>query len=372
MWELSARRYAQGFTSTKGVNAQGFHGKRVTILADEAIGISSDIWDAIEGIRSAGDVRLVMLCNPTVPSGPVFDAFTKLRGTPGHATITISAFDTPNLAGLTLETLLQLSEEELDYAPFPWLIRRRWVKEMFYKWGPNNPRFQARVLGEFPSQSQWAVFSLEWIEKARREPTPQELQETNGAFIQVGVDVAAGGDDETAACARVNGTIVARASWQDVDPRGKLLAWLHSLRRLPWPLGPVVIDTVGVGHGLALHVGSSGFQVFGFKAGAAPLNPEQFLNQKAEAYFRLREFYKEGLISHRTAAEIDDDCEAQLCAVEYRELPRGQIQVEPKEDARKRGVVSPDRAEAEVMAFVRVVPREQTVVFGGSYQISPI
>jgi hypothetical protein len=125
MWEISPKRYAQGFTSTKGVNAQGFHGKRVTILADEAIGISPDIWDAIEGVRSAGDVRLVMLCNPTVPAGPVFDAFTKLRGTPGHATITISAFDTPNLAGLTLERLLQLSEEELDYAPFPWLIRRR-------------------------------------------------------------------------------------------------------------------------------------------------------------------------------------------------------------------------------------------------------
>ena len=53
MWELSSKRYAQGFSSTKGVNAQGFHGKRVTILADEAIGISSEIWDAIEGIRSA-------------------------------------------------------------------------------------------------------------------------------------------------------------------------------------------------------------------------------------------------------------------------------------------------------------------------------
>ena len=70
-WELGPKCYAQGFSSSKGVNAQGFHGKRVLILADEAIGITSDIWDAIEGIRSAGDVRLVTLCNPTVPSGPV-------------------------------------------------------------------------------------------------------------------------------------------------------------------------------------------------------------------------------------------------------------------------------------------------------------
>jgi hypothetical protein len=58
--------------------------------------------------------------------------------------------------------------------------------------------------------------------------------------------------------------------------------------------------------------------------------------------------------------------------VEYRELARGQIQVEPKEDARKRGVQSPDRAEAEVIAFCRVVPREQRVVLGGQHQISPV
>jgi hypothetical protein len=59
-------------------------------------------------------------------------------------------------------------------------------------------------------------------------------------------------------------------------------------------------------------------------------------------------------------------------AVEYRELSRGQIQVEPKEDARKRGVQSPDRAEAEVLAFSRVAPREQRVAFGGINQISPV
>jgi hypothetical protein len=70
MWEFWSKRYAQGFSSTKGVNAQGFHSKRVTILADEAIGISSEIWDAIEGIRSAGDVRLVMLLQPNGAIGP--------------------------------------------------------------------------------------------------------------------------------------------------------------------------------------------------------------------------------------------------------------------------------------------------------------
>lgn len=370
-WEISQKCYAQGFSSAKGVNAQGFHGKRVTIYADEAIGIGPDVWDAIEGIRAAGDVRIVKLCNPTVPSGPVFDDFSKLRSTPGHQCITISAFDTPNLQGLTLESLLALPDDELDYAPFPWLTRRRWVKEMWHKWGPQNPRFQSRVLGEFPTQGQWAVFSLEWIERADREPTESEISHSKGCLVQVGVDVAAGGDDETAACARVNGIVLDRFASSEADPRGKLVIWLHSLRRFGYALGPVVVDTVGVGHGIALHLADQGFDVRGFKAGAKPFDPEQFLNAKAEAYFRLRDVYKADYISHLPAA-VDEDVKAQLSAVEYRELSRGQIQVEPKEDARKRGIPSPDRAEAEVMAFVRCVPREQVVQIGGSYVISPI
>jgi hypothetical protein len=373
-WEISPKCYAQGFSSAKGVNAQGFHGKRVTIYADEAIGIGPDVWDAIEGIRAAGDVRIVKLCNPTVPSGPVFDDFAKLRATPGHTCITISAFDTPNLQGLTLESLLELQDDQLDYAPFPRLTRRRWVREMYFKWGPQNPRFQSRVLGEFPTQGQWAVFSLEWIERADREPTEDEIRRSEGCVVQVGVDVAAGGDDETAACARVNGMVLDRGAWSEADPRGKLVAWIHALRRFGYQLGPIVVDTVGVGHGIALHLADQpGFDVRGFKAGARPLDTEQFFNAKAEAYFRLRDMHRDNYISHLPGA-VDEDVKAQLSAVEYRELSRGQIQVEPKEDARKRGIPSPDRAEAEVLAFCRCVPREQVVEVGdgSSYVISTI
>ena len=121
-----------------------------------------------------------------------------------------------------------------------------------------------------------------------------------------------------------------------------------------------MVDTVGVGHGIALHLADLQFDVRGFKAGTVAMDREQFLNAKAESYFRLRDMYKADYISHVPEA-LDEDCEAQLSAIEYRELSRGQIQVEPKDDARKRGVPSPDRAEAEVMAACRVVPREQVV-----------
>jgi hypothetical protein len=48
-----------------------------------------------EGIRAGGDV--LALGNPTVVSGPFYDAFTVNRAS--WRTFTISAFDTPNLMG---------------------------------------------------------------------------------------------------------------------------------------------------------------------------------------------------------------------------------------------------------------------------------
>ena len=49
--------------------------------------LKNDLWDAIEGIRAAGDVRLVKLCNPTVPSGAPYEDFTRLRATTTCITI---------------------------------------------------------------------------------------------------------------------------------------------------------------------------------------------------------------------------------------------------------------------------------------------
>jgi hypothetical protein len=371
MWQISEKRYAQGFSSSKGVNAQGFHGRRVLILADEAIGITSDIWDAIEGIRSAGDVKLVTLCNPTVPSGPVFESFTRGRSVPGHACITISAFDTPNLAGLTMESLLQLSEDELDYAPFPWLTRRRWVKEMWFKWGPTNPRFQSRVLGEFPTQASDAVFELAWIEAAAKPYEPEDMRKLvkPGCFIQIGVDVAGPGEDETSATARIGGYVLEQAAWSKPDAIDETKAFIHRQRqRFSGAAIVVVVDIVGMGFHFARQLAKEHFDVRGFVAGAAPMDPVMFANAKAEQYWVLREWMRDGFIH----GVEDEDTKAQLSDIRYRETPRGRIEIEGKDEARARGSRSPDRAESLVMSFCRLIPREQTILTGGDYQISPV
>lgn len=374
---IAADRYALGASSSKGVNLQGFHGANVLIIADEAPGIDIGIWDAIEGIRAGGNVRVLKMGNPVVPSGEFFDAFNKARKI--HNCISISAFDTPNLQDeltgrpFTIEQLLELPESRLDVAIFPALVTRRWVVERYHAWGPSNPRYQSRVLANFPTQSQRAVFDLMWIERAKREPTETEMRATLNKVIQVGIDVAGEGSDETTGCARVNGIVIRRGAWPDKDPRGAVARWLLDLQRdFPeWQLGYVVIDTVGIGYGFGLHFADLGYPVYGFKAGAVPFDQEQYANAKAETYFRLREAYRTNYVSHYPEA-LDEETDAQLSAIEYEELPRGQIQIEPKKKAAARRVTSPDRAEAEVLAFAKIIPREQTMTVGGAQHLSTI
>lgn len=356
-WQIATDRYAQGFSSSKGVNAQGYHGKRVLIITDEAMGIKPDLWDAIEGVRSGGDVRIVKLLNPTVPSGPVFDDFGKNRGVRGHKCINISAFDTPNFAGVTLEALLKMTDEELDVCPAPHLIRRRWVREMYEKWGPTNPRFQSRVLGQFPTQASDSVFHLDWIEQAGQPYEPDELKPhlRPGLYIQVGLDIAGPGNDETAVTARIGPYVIARGAWSKPDAVQEVLEFLGRLRVLYIGASIIIMaDTVGIGYHFARQIAKYGFDVRSFIAGAAPLDPVMFKNQKAEQYWVLREWMREGFVK----GVEDEDTKAQLSDIRYRELAGGQIEIEHKDEARARGSNSPDRAESLVMAFARIVPRQ--------------
>lgn len=333
---LSPGCYAVGLSTNTAERFQGFHG-RILIIIDEAPGVKPAIWEAIEGIRAGGYVHVVALGNPTIASGPFFDAFTSERDT--WKTITIDAFDTPNLEGLTLETLLALSEAELDIKPWPNLISRRWVKEKYENWGPDNPLWQSRVRGQFPVQAEDALLSLAWLEAAKYQEAPIPY-----GPIRAGVDVAGPGEDETVLAIRQGGRLMSLASWAQADPRGEVVAALAPYRG---QLERVNVDTVGIGYYLAQHLRDLDFPVYDINVGEAPDDKEKYSNLKAELYWGLRQRFQAGDMSG-----LDDETAiAQLAGIRYKHNARGQVMIESKDDARKRGVKSPDRAEAIMLAF---------------------
>lgn len=387
--KIDEGRYGLGASSSRGVNLSGFHGGHVLIIADECPGIEADIWAAIEGIRSGGQVRILKLGNPIVPVGDFFDSFHRSRS--AHNCISISAFDTPNFMdetvpadqpprAITIEQLLEMSDARLDYAPYPTLIQRRWVKERYTAWGPDHPAYVSRVLAQFPKQAADAVFRLEWIERAGREPPEDAIKRANGMPIQIGIDVAGEGEDETTLTARTwGGIVIMQKAWADVDPRASVLQAIGDLiyaRDLPYGvrpggIGAVVVDTVGIGYFFARYLSDNGLPVFGFKANAAPVNYTEYYNQKAEAAFRTREYFQSGNIYGLT----DLECQAQLSTMLFRPVGKGQTEIVPKDEMRKKYGVgrSPDRAESLIMAFARVIPQHVEVErYDHRVRISPV
>ena len=363
--KLGDKRYAMGLSTNDPNKFQSYHAAHVLIIADEAQGILAAIWEAVEGIRAGGDVRVLMQGNPTVTGGHYQDAFGRNRSI--WKTFTISAFDTPNLQGVTIEQLLAMPDDELAVSPAPYLVTRRWVKERYLRWGPDHPMYRARVLGQFPEHSEMSVYSLAWIESAGQE-APAFPNDGAIRVIQVGIDIAGPGEDETVLVARAGGVIIEMHVWSLPDPRGALVAALGGLReKRRFQIGPVVVDGVGIGYHVATHLADQGYDVYAFNAGGAPMDAEHFVNSKAEAYWSLREWLERRAIAGLT----DEETQAQLAGIRYRHTASGRVEIESKEDAKKRGQSSPDRAEALVLAFTRVVPRNQTLVYYDPVTISP-
>ena len=277
---MGPNRYAVGISTNDSVRFQGWHGT-ILIVLDEAPGVLPGIYEAIEGIRAGGDVRVLELGNPVIASGHFYDSFTANRQ--NRSLFTISAFDTPNLQGLSLTypgpdgkpvtvgsgpDLLSLSDDELDRNQRSYLTSRRWVKEKLEEWGVDSPLFQARVLGNFPLQSEDALISLAWLERAR---VCEDVHQLTGDVFY-GIDVAGGGEDETVLCRRAGNVVTKIRAFSTADPRGAVLAELRedmAAGRLK--SGSVRVDSVGLGHNFALHLKDNGIPVQMINVGEFPL-----------------------------------------------------------------------------------------------------
>jgi phage terminase large subunit len=342
--------YAIGLSTDDSSRLQGFHSGHVLIVLDEAPGVRPDIYEAIEGIRAGGEVHVLAIGNPTVASGPFYAAFTTERGS--WKTFTISAFDTPNLEGLPIEELRKLppglpeNDPVFAFRPRPYLVTRRWVYEKFWEWGEESPLFQSRVLGNFQELAQNSLIPLRYLEQAR-EPKSSTDDDTE---LYAGIDVADAGDNETVCVVLTRtGRIVDMQCWHG-NSRGRVIEFLS---RFNEGLLRINYDEAGVGAYFADDFDQFGLaETNGINVGKASMLPKRFRNLKAQLYWNLREAFERGLISGLK----DETWISQLASIRYEINSRGQIEIESKQARMQRGVKSPDRAEALMLAFANLTP----------------
>jgi len=355
--------FALGFSTNQAENFQGYHGKSVLIIADEAPGIESGIWDAVAGTMAGGKVHIVMAGNPTVPSGAFFDAFSKERGL--WNCFTIGAFDSPNLQGLDLEKLLRMDATDggpLDRNPFPHLVTKRWVYDQYPAWWHGNesssPNWLSRVLARFPDQAQNALIKMVWLERAKQRALQSPITDAGSGPLVAGVDVG-GGEAETVVYVcefnRDRPKIIRMGAWRGEDTRGQVVSFLNEFRTR---LSVVRVDAVGIGHNFGLHLRDCRFPVelinVGMPCESRPQMGEndparRFVNLKARFYQALADALERDQVENLT----DEKTIGQLSGLLYELDSQGRMKIESKEKARARGVPSPDRAEALMLALCK-------------------
>jgi len=91
----------------------------------------------------------------------------------------------------------------------------------------------------------------------------------------------------------------------------------------------------------------------------AAYDREKYANQRAEMWWAARDLLQPDENGDQILAlDIDHATAAQLSAPAYRSNTGGRIQIESKDDMRKRGIGSPDRAEALLLAIFEPPHRE--------------
>jgi hypothetical protein len=164
--------------------------------------------------------------------------------------------------------------------------------------------------------------------------------------VIAGLDVAGPGEDETVLVLVEGSHVLALQAWTEADPRGTIAAALAPYRQR---LEAVQVDAAGVGYYLGKHLEDLDYPVRLVNVGESSSQADRYRNLKAELYWSLRLRFQGGDV----AGLRDERAIGQLAGILYRHTSRGQIEIESKPEARKRGVKSPDRAEAVMLAFAR-------------------
>jgi hypothetical protein len=210
-----------------------------------------------------------------------------------------------------------------------------------------HPLWLSKVLGKFPENRQaMGLIPITWVEAA------QERKLAPVGPNELGVDMGAGGDASTTAHRR--GPVV-RILSEDHNPDTMQTCGKVIIERKATGAELVKIDKIGIGAGITDRGIELKEPFLGINVGEVSNDPERFVNLKAEYYWGLRERFEQGDID---LDPRDEATAAELISLRFKPNSRGQIVVESKLEAKARGVQSPNRAEAIMLAFATPRPPE--------------
>lgn len=340
---------------------QGYHAPNLLIIVDEAGGIHSTFGRSMEALLTGLNTRLLLLGNP--PADEEDTWFERACSNSQYNVIPISAFETPNFTGEQTGICHSCPPGVIPHTVATHLADRAWEQDIATEFGVDSAYYQAKVLAQFPRDNTSKTLPMGWLEQAH-----QNVLEDGEGRIKLGVDIASDGGDEFV-IAKVDGwraTIEhykAGADNEDsVRVSGTILHHIREAERVHLERGieepvRVKIDSIGVGWGVVgllkqwEREGKFRARIVGVNVAEKARDSEKFINQRAELWWNMRQLIQPGTTGVQTLwLDVDLKELAQLNGPTYKTDSSGRLQIEGKPQMKKRGLTSPDRAEAILLA----------------------
>lgn len=296
----------------------GIHSDHVLIIGDEASGIPDPIFEAGAGSMSGHNATTVLAGNPVRSSGLFYETHTRLRDL--WRTHHVSCVDSPRVSS--------------DF-----------VEDMKRRYGERSNAYRVRVQGEFPLADDDTIIPFELIEPAyKRDMVPSNVR------ALWGLDVARFGNDASALAKRRGNTLQAPVkTWHGLDLMelcGRVKAEYDHTPPADQP-EEILVDSIGLGSGVVDRLRELKLPVRGVNVSESPALGERYRNLRTELWFRVREWFE----ARSCHLANDEALGAELMAVKYKFTSSGKMMAESKDDMKKRGLASPDRADAFCLTF---------------------
>lgn len=296
----------------------GVHSENVLLLADEASGIPEAVFEAASGSMSGEHATTVLTGNPTRNTGFFYDTHTRLKD--DWYTMHVSCVDSPRVAD--------------DF-----------VEDMKRRYGEDSPAYHVRVLGNFPPSEEDTVIPVALIEHAMNNEIKIH-EETSSVW---GLDVARQGGDSSVLCKRQGPVVHPLTVWRNLDLMQLTGAVKADYDATPPSKRPmeIIVDSNGFGAGVLDRLRELGLPARGLNVSERAMAKDTYLNMRAELWFKCKAWL-EGM---DVSLPRDDGLYGELAAPRYMFTSSGKMQVESKEAMKKRGVRSPDKADALCLAL---------------------
>lgn len=297
---------------------QGFHSENILFLIDEASGVPEQVFQVAEGALSTEGTFVVMAANPTREDGYFYESHHKMRS--------------------------RWSALHWDGEESP-MVSKTYIEDMRLKYGVDSPIYQVRVKGNFATAADGVIpLSLCLAAKDR------EVSVLEKAPIIWGLDVARFGSDSTSLAKRKGNTqLEPTKEWFGKDTMQTAGMIKNEYDSTTDKMKPVAInvDVIGIGAGVVDRLKEQGLPINGVNVAESASISEQYARLRDELWFKGREW----LEAKDCKLAEDEQLIAELTTAKYSILSNGKIKVEGKEEMKKRGVSSPNRADAWLLTF---------------------